>query len=436
MPRKIYDIKPPKLTPKVEKKIKEFVAEGKAKKQKITKPVEAKKPERSVKRGRPVWLPVSISVLIALLIACIYLFFKLPKAEVVIWPKVDTLSFQQEIMADKSFATADIAKAVVPAQYFQATKTNSQDFPATGNASNEGKASGNILIYNKYDPPTPLTLKAGTHFMSDSGKLFITYQKITIPAAKKSGSKITPGTVQIQIQAVEGGPDYNIAPANFSVPGLKGTNYYYSIYAVSSSAMEGGYAGEIKKVTDDDIQQAKETLTDKTTADAISTLKSQVSSDYVLLDNAIISNVTDYSTQTKAGTVTDNFNYEVTATASALAFKKSDLEKFARDYIISQMPDGKTLLENSFVVNYSADKIDISKGTASINLDFSSGVYQSIDKNSVSLSLLGQNPNQVQQTINSRFGDQVIKTQTNLWPFWVVSVPSSQRAINIELKFQ
>jgi len=31
-------------------------------------------------------------------------------------------------------------------------------------------------------------------------------------------------------------------------------------------------------------------------------------------------------------------------------FKKSDLEKFARDYIISQVPEGKTLLESSFKV--------------------------------------------------------------------------------------
>ena len=100
--------------------------------------------------------------------------------------------------------------------------------------------------------------------MSDSGKLFVALQKIVIPAAKKSGSKITPGSVQINVQAVEGGTDYNIAPSNFSVPGLKGTAYYYSIYATSTAAMTGGYTGKVKKVTDDDIQGAKDVLTKKT----------------------------------------------------------------------------------------------------------------------------------------------------------------------------
>ena len=99
------------------------------------------------------------------------------------------------------------------------------------------------------------------------------------------------------------------------------------------------------------------------------------------------------------------------------------------------MPDGKTLLENSFVVNYSASKVDISGGKVILNLDFSAGTYQAVDKNSLSLLLIGKNVNQVNETINSNFGGQVSKTETNLWPFWVTSVPNSQKAINIELKF-
>jgi len=446
--KKIYDVKPPRLTPKVEKKIKEFVAEGKTKKSRARKQARVSKPqqqiqpqfaqpqERSVRRKRPAWASISIGMLLILIIVCVYLFFKLPKADITIWPKVDTLSFQQTITADKASATVDLAGDVVPAQYFQATKTNSQDFPATGNASNEGRATGNIIIYNKYDPPTPLTLKAGTHFMSDSGKLFITFQRVVIPAAKKSGSKITPGSVQIEVQAVEGGTDYNIAPANFSVPGLKGTAYYYSIYAVSADVMSGGYSGKVKKVTADDIQQAEDTLTSQTTSDAIFSLKNQISSDYILLDNAMLSDVTDASTQTESGTVAENFNYQVSVTASALAFKKSDMEQFARNYVVSQIPEGKTLLDNSLAINYSASKIDISGGKATLNLDFSVGVYGAIDKNSLALSLLGKNLEQVQQTVDSTFGDRVSNTQTDLWPFWVRSVPKKQKAITIDLKFQ
>jgi hypothetical protein len=272
--------------------------------------------------------------------------------------------------------------------------------------------------------------------MSDSGKVFVALQKVVIPAAKKSGGKITPGSVQIQVQAEEAGDSYNIPPSNFSVPGLKGINYYYSTYAVSISAMSGGYTGKVKKVTQDDIQGAKDILTQKTKTDAENALKSQISSDYVLLSNAILSNITDASTQTKAGSITDSFNYQTSATANALAFKKSDLDQFAKQYIISQIPQGKTLLDTSYKIDYLASKIDISGGKMTLNLDFSSGIYSNVNKNSMVLSLLGKNTEQINQTINKSLGDQVSKIKINFWPLWVFSAPNNPKAVNVELKFR
>lgn len=433
MAKKIYDIKPPRVSKKLAREPKEVSGDVEIKR--MTSVASRRNKSRRKEEKRSIWWPISIGIFVVLLIIGVYLFFKLPKADIAIWPKVDTLSFQQTIKADKSVDSIDVVKSVIPAQYFQATKKNAQDFPATGNASDEGRASGTITIYNKYDPPTPFTFKAGTHFMSDSGKLFVASQKIVVPAAKKSGGKITPGSVQVTIQAVEGGSDYNIAPANFSIPGLKGTSYYYSINAVSTSPMSGGYAGKVKKVTDDDIQGAKDVLTKKTVDDAIAALKNQVSSDYILLPNAVFSNVTEASTQTKAGTIADNFNYQVTVTASTLAFKKADIDQFAREYIISKTPEGKKILDDSFKVDYSASVVDVSGGKATINSDFSAGVYQSIDKNSLTLSLPGENADQIKQTINSSLGDQISGIKVKFWPFWVNSAPNNQKAINIELKF-
>lgn len=441
MPKKIYDIKPPKVARKKEGQsgvnpesskiypVKEFSVSN-------SHP-DKKRNQRGYNKneGRSKWVPISISILAIMVVVGVYLFFKLPKVDIIIWPKVDTLTFQQTMTVDKSADVIDSENAVIPAQYFQTTKTSSQNFPATGNASNDGKASGTITVYNKYDPPATLTLRAGTHFISDSGKLFIASKRIVIPAGTKSGSKVTPGSIQVQVEAVEAGDSYNIAPSQFSVPGLKGTSYYYSTYATSVSAMTGGYTGKVKKVTDDDIQGAEDILTEKTTSDALSDLKNQIPSDYILLDNAVYSDVTSASTQTKSGAIVDNFTYQVIVKAGALAFKRSDIEQFAKNYIISQIPEGKTLLENSFKISYSASVVDISNGKATLSLDFSSGVYQDIDKNSITLSLLGENANQINETINNTLGEQISKIEINFWPFWVNSAPNNQKVINLELKF-
>jgi hypothetical protein len=432
MPKKIYDVKPPKLTKKTEKDFKKFLGDEEKQSPKIR--VE-KKRSRYKKESKPAWVPFAIGGGVVVVLLGVYLFLKLPKATIQIWPNVEVLSFEQVITADKSAELVDSEEAVIPAQYFETSKTETQDFPATGNASNEGRATGTITIYNKYNPPSPLTLKAGTHFMSDSGKLFIASKKIVVPAAKKVGSKITPGSVQVDIQAVEGGESYNIAPSAFIVPGLKGTAYYYSISAESSKAMTGGYAGKVKKVTDDDISEAKDVLTKKIKDDSITELKGKIPAEYVLLDNAILWSTSSASTQTKSGTVADNFSYSATIKASALAFKKSDLDQFAKEYIISQLPTGKALQDDSYKIDYSASTVDVSGGKVTLNLSFSSGIYQSIDKNSTTLTLLGKNSSQINETINGSMGSSISKIKINFWPFWVTSAPNSQKAVNVELKF-
>lgn len=432
MAKKIYDIVPPKLAKKIEKSEKDFLFGAK----KSSKRPIVKRSARKNKEGRPLWIPVSIGAGVILVVVGIYLFFKLPKAEVSVWPKIDVLSFQENITAKESADIVDLDTGVIPAKYFEATKSSSQDFLATGNASDEGKASGIITIYNKYDPVTPLTLKSGTHFLSDSGKLFVASQRIVIPAGKKNGGKVTPGSVKVTIQAVEGGENYNIAPANFSVPGLKGTAFYYSIYAESIDPMEGGYSTKIKKITSDDLQEAEDALTEQVITDAVSELRGQIPEEYVILDDAISFEVTDSSTTAKAGTVADSFTYQATVKTIAVAFKKSDLDKLAKDYIISQMPDNSTLLEPSFNIDYSVETVDVSGGKIILDAGFSSGVYQTIDKNSLSLLFSGKSSDQIKEIVKENLLDNVDKTDVRLWPFWVTRAPESQKAINLELKFE
>lgn len=426
MAKKIYDIIPPKMAHKVEEGIKEFLAGDKSKKKTSRRKREKHFPLKGV-------LILSGSIL---LIIAVYLFFKLPKAEIEIWPKTNVLSSEQTIAIDKTADTVDLAGAMIPAQYIEEEKFETQEFPATGNATDEGKAQGTIIIYNKYNPPAPITLKAGTHFLSDSGKYFVILQKVVIPAGKKSGSKITPGSIEVKVEASEGGESHNIGPAKFSVPKLAGTAYYYSVYAESTKAMSGGFASKIKKVTADDIQSAKNALTQKLLSDAENSLKGKISSDLVLLPEAIFSEVVSSQSQAKSGTIADTFNYQAKVKAMALVVKKTDLEKFARDYIVSKMQESETILDKSFTLTYKVNgAIDVKKGTGKVDLDFSSEVYQNIDKNSLSLSLRGKNPAQIDQIIDERLGDQITKIKVKFWPFWVVKSPQKQKAIKIELMF-
>lgn len=422
MAKKIYDIKPPRVARKTENDIKEFLGTNKRKKSGTTRL------NRHKKEKHFSWKIFSIATAGVLLILCGFLYFKLQKVNIEIWPKVDTLTFTQTIAADKSVQVISLTDSVIPAKYIEIEKTDSQEFSATGNASNEGKATGTITIY---DTSTSLSLKAGTHFLSDSGKYFITLEKVVIPG----GTKSKPGSVKAKVEAAEGGEGYNIGPANFSVPKLSGTAYYYSIYAVSTEAMKGGYTGEVKKVTDDDISQAKDTLVKNISAKAVEELKNQLDADYILPDDAVSYITTNSGTETKTGATTEKFTYSATVKASGLAFKKSDLDKFVKDYIISQMTDDQTILESSLKSDYTLKTVDISDGKMSIDVNLSSGVYKNINKNSLALLLTGKTSSQISEVINNNLTDSVLKFKVNFWPFWVTKSPKSQKGINIELKF-
>lgn len=458
MVKKIFDIKPPETvyqTPKkivpqeqtgFQKQTESFLAENNPEEsikkntpKRVVKHTEKKykKQVRRRKKNKSSLLrKVLIGVGIFLAILVIYLFFKLPRVQVDIWPKTDVLNFKETVTADKSIELIDLNNKIIPAQYLQDEMDSSQEFLATGNASNEGKAGGTITIYNKCDFLKPVILKIGTHFISDSNKYFTILSKATIPAATKSGGKITPGSIEIKVEAAEGGESYNIKPANFSVPKFVGSVYYYCVYAQSKESMSGGFAGTVKKVTEDDIQSAKDALNEKLLSDIENSLKSKILPDYILIDNSISSQVFSGSSDTKIGAIVDKFNYSAKAKASCLVFKKSDLDKLAKDYIISQVPEFKNLLEESFDITYNPETVDIEGGKITLNTEFSAKIYPDIDKNSLTYLLRRKTGEQINETINSNLGDKIFKVKVNFWPFWVMESPKNQKAIKVELKFE
>ncbi len=463
MAKKIYDIVPPKAkrpTSRQAGKItivkKTVVAEenlprkaGKSPAMHAHAEHVAQKPNKEV-RGHKTsnfsWIKIlAIASSVVVLALVVFFYFKLQKADIEIWPKTETLSFSQKIIADKSVDSIDESKNIIPAESIEEEKNLSQEFPSSGQAQNDSKAKGTVKISNNYSPATPITLVAGTHLLSDSGKYFVTLKKVTVPASKKVNSKTVAGSIDVSVQAAETGSAYNIGPSNFSLPKLAGTPYYYSIFASSSSSMSGGFEKNIKLVTDDDIQNAKDTLVKKLSNDTTAVLKSKISSDQVLLDNAVATNIVDALSSVKSGAVADKFTYQVKVKATALVFKKQDLEKLAKDYIISQAQlaspgeaggNSKIILDKSFSINYTPDLLDIQGGKITLNSNFSAKIYQAIDKDNLTSLLFHKTQDEIINTINSNIGDSISQAKVNFWPFWTKRAPGDGKKVKINLNFE
>lgn len=429
MAKKIYDIMPPKVAGKkvgTVKKAKKVVARK-------TAPVTSFIPVASLQKGRKFPLAeIIIGGGIICLLLGIYLYNKLPKAEIIISPALETVNFQNTITANKSTYSVNLAQKAIPAEYVTESASATQEFPATGSASNDGKATGTIRVYNKVTPLTPLSLKVGTHFLSDSGKYFVTLAKITIPAMQGK----TPGSISVTVQAEESGDAYNISPAKFSVPKLSGTAYYYGIWAESTTAMTGGYTGKVKKVTKDDLETAKEVMSEKVSTDAKNALMAKISADQILLDGAIVNGVVETSANVKEGAVGDNFQQTAKVSISALVVKKQDLENLVKEYVASQLSEGKEYLDGSVDIQYAVSAVDPQKGTATIGFKAAAKTYDAIDTASMVELASQKSATQIQEAVSTNYGSSVSSTEVRFWPFWVKKAPADQDRIKIQLKFE
>ena len=177
------------------------------------------------------------------------------RAEIEIWPKAESFSAQSDLLVDEKISKADFSKEMIPGFSFSKEKTISQEFSATGILGKEGRASGQIRVYNNYH--LPQTLVATTRFISADGKLFRSKEAVNIPAGQY---------LNVEVEAAELGPEYNIKPSTFSIPGLLGSPRYTAVYGKSFSSMEGGYVGEASQVTKNDLEKAKDNLYEKLTA--------------------------------------------------------------------------------------------------------------------------------------------------------------------------
>lgn len=421
--RKVFDIIPPKESLPIGRQGKEFIPPVRPQKRpdfvnKLTPPAPKIKPGINKKT---IWWPV-LTILVIICIGGASYFLIKPKAELAIWPVKTPLILKTQVVVGK-----DITKTLETYDY-----SFSQEFPATGVKSANAKATGTIRVYNAYSL-SPQTLIASTRFVSDGGKLFRTPQKVVIPGAHYEGSKLIPGEVDIVVEAGESGDNYNIGPSTFSLPALAGTSRYTAFYAKSFASMTGGAKNQTVQVSQEDLAHAQNILTTKALEDSKKALIDSLSpEEYVIIEEALKSEIIELNPLVQVGQEVQNFTYQIKAKATALVSKKKDLEDFTKSYLLTQVPEGKQLNENSLVITYAPENVDWVKGRIVLTAEISAEVYPVIDENAIKEAVSNQRLDEMAASLK-RFSE-VDRFQARLWPFWADKAPLGTEGINIKLR--
>jgi hypothetical protein len=350
------------------------------------------------------------------------------KAEVKIYPRI------QQVSGDKAVVVAvtdgynlregDI-RMVLSGKEFDDEQTYTTKIKATGTAGGGGMAKGRIKVYNKFSPATPLTLKTGTHFLSDKGeKSYHSLSAISLPAA--TGSE--PGMVEIEIEADEAGSDYNIDSAKFSVPKLNGTEYYSTTWAETSSPITGGAKGDSLAVSQNDINAAKDKFKEQQLSTIIKSLSANIPSDYVIIDGATIQDISDFKTKAKAGDKVDTFEVTGKIKTKILAVKKSDLEDLLG--ILGNVEEGKSPTYQN--TKFKATGIAEKNTAFEMNLNASADMFVTMDNDSIIDKIIGKSKEEAMSKIKEDAG--IDKVEINLNPSWKGTLSNNKNNITIKIE--
>jgi len=426
MDRKITDILPPK----------------EIKKEEVKKPVleeEIKPKFRKIRTRPPVLFSKSglIFIFFIIILVGFFSFSTLSKANIDIWPKTDFLILRTEIKVDKNVEEPNFVEKIIPGEIFEKEKTVTENFPVSGKSLKEEKAQGIIRVYNAYSTQ-PQVFIATTRFVSTDGKTFRTPTKITIPGGHYEGGEFVPGEIDIKVVADEAGPEYNIGPTTFSVPGLAGTDRYTKFYAKSFEPITGGLREEVSKVTEDDLKEAENVLTKKAQQETEVALRNElqseeISKEFDFLEEAIITKVVESFTLVKPGDEVEDFNFQVKAKSQTIIFKKNDLRDFAKKYILSQISENadQKIYEESLKINIKPETVNLEKGEITLSLEISTKIYPDIAISELKNVLRGKTMLETKVYLENQ--PEILRAKIRFWPFWVKKIPENPDKIRFKL---
>ena len=355
------------------------------------------------------------------------LHFFFAKAQVIVWPETRDIHVTQDLVADTTVQSINIAERVIPAQTLSVTKNETRLFPASLKTVREDRASGTIRVFNAADTQ-PKTLVAQTRFVAEGGELFRTPERIVVPGGTQQGGKLVPGHIDVEVVGAEAGADYNIGASHFSLPGLSGSALFTAIYAESFEPMTGGSEREVSVVSSEDIERAKETLIEDVGAQARAELLRRVPSNRVADEGSIFIDVQEAISPIKPGSEIGQFNVSVQLEAVAYTFAANDVTAFIDSLLVAELEPGEVIAEGK--TRSSFNQTLVSQGESSLSLVVDAVAYPRQDETELKLKLRGKSQADAQSALSLL--PELKRTELSFWPFWISSVPNNIDKLLVE----
>lgn len=370
-----------------------------------------------------------VFIVLAILILGGVTYFILPRATVNL--DINSELFTHEfklILADQNDLTA-AGQNVFKGRFIEVTKELIQTFPATGAENKGNEASGFITIYNY--TKTLKGLIPETRFVSPDGLVFRIKEDVLIaPAVVGQDGSLIAGRTKAKVVADTGGTDGNLSSGNkFEVPGL-GTTGVNLVYGINSEPFIGGTDDEIKIVSQEDIESARESISKNVFLDTEMQIQELVGKNEELIIPLVQNDIIDSIPSVAAGARREAFDLKVQVRSWTLLPEQDRLESIIQntvDIIISsnQALTLQTLQSARVVI----DNADFLMHTIDFIVELDGLIASKIDASEIAGSISNRSPKNAEQLLDSV--PDVISHKIVLWPFWVKRLPILENNIRI-----
>ncbi|OHA47053.1 MAG: hypothetical protein A3A80_01350 [Candidatus Terrybacteria bacterium RIFCSPLOWO2_01_FULL_44_24] len=353
-----------------------------------------------------------------------YALFLSPRAELTIIPRTDDFS------SDFSFVVAtDPGSDDISGQMVEIQKEASAEISSSGTATVEDKAHGTVKIFNAYSS-SQQTLVETTRLVSQDGKLFRTAATVVIPGATIDNGEIIPSSIDVPIIANEAGPEYNIGPSTFSIPGFQGTPKYTKFFGRSSEAMVGGAKGTVKVVSDTDVKKAEDAASKDALAQAEEEFAQKIPDGFKLLDSARFLNQETLS-NAASGDKMDSIRSISKVRIRAMLFREDDIYSMINVLLEKQFTAQVEPVAGSIKIDYSVPTLELDKGRMKLEVKVDERVAWKVDIADIKNEIAGKSEEEIKQIIGAR--SDIASGKATFRPAWVDKAPSDVSRITIKL---
>ena len=344
------------------------------------------------------------------------------RLKIVIKPRVENLNLDSLTAAfDASVSKILFPQKVIPAELLEFPRKVVDTFETTGREYVEEKARGKVRVYNRFSS-LPQKLIGGTRFLTESGILFRLPESITIPGAKIEEGKIIPNFIETELAADKVGEESNIKEnAILKIQGFKGTAKYEGFYAEAPVGFSGGFKGETRVVSQDDLRKAQEATTKKAYDELEAEISRKVPPGFKLirpLREIQIVKVEAPRPKTKA----DRFVVEVEAKGRVLIFRESDLVLLFKNLILKDDLT-KELVEGSTVFDYRVQNADFDKKIANVVVGGVLKTKDIIPQEELSSLIKGRKEGTIIEILKGR--SEISSFKLSFFPPWLFSAPDN-----------